>query len=240
MLLIISAVAALLSGATMSPADTVRFSGYTWDVRPSGIGDPGPNNWDQNNIWVDGNGYLHLRLTQRNGKWYCCEVSTQSHLGFGRYQFWLVGRVDKLDKNVVFGLFNYPTADVGPDTTHEIDIEFAKWGDLVTPIGNYTVWPTTTSVSCDTKPFSFILNGDFSTHCFTWAPTSVFFQSQHGHCDDNSYQFASWSYHPRNPATYISQKPMPVHINLWCFEGRAPSNGQQVELVVRAFKFTPM
>jgi Glycosyl hydrolases family 16 len=239
-MLIISTVAALLAGGAMCHAGTIRFSGYTWDVRPSGSGGPGPNNWDQNNVWVDGRGYLHLRLTKRNNRWYCSEVSTQNRLGFGRYQFWIVGRVDKLDKNVVFGLFNYPTSDVGPDGTHEIDIEFAKWGSSSARIGNYTVWPATTGVSRGAKTFSFTLNGDWSTHRFTWSPQSVFFQSQHGHYDNNSYQFASWLYQPRNPTTYISRKPMPVHINLWCYDGRAPSNGQQVEVVVRAFKFTPM
>ena len=35
----------------------------------------------------------------------------------------------------------YPTPDVGPDGTHEIDIEFAKWGVPDAKIGNYTVWP---------------------------------------------------------------------------------------------------
>jgi hypothetical protein len=44
-------------------------------------------------------------------------------MGFGRYQFWIEGRVDRLDPNVVLGLLNYPTPDVGPDATNEIDID---------------------------------------------------------------------------------------------------------------------
>ena len=39
------------------------------------------------------------------------------------------GRLDQLDDNVTLGLFSYPTGDVGPDGTHEIDLEFARWGD---------------------------------------------------------------------------------------------------------------
>lgn len=237
--MIASAIAALMATGAASHAGTISFSGYTWEVRPSGRGGPGPNYWDPNNVWVDSNGYLHLRLTQRNGRWYCSEVYTQNRLGFGRYQFWLIGRVDKLDRNVVLGLFNYPTPDVGPDGTNEIDIEFAKWGSSFAPAGNYTVWPTTTSVSHRTKSFPFSLKGDWSTHRFTWSSTRVFFQSQDGHYDDNSYQFAKWLYQPRKPATYVPQKPMPVHINLWCYNGHGPSNGQQVELIISAFKFTP-
>jgi hypothetical protein len=33
---------------------------------------------------------------------------------------------------------------------------------------------------------------------------------------------------------------MQVHINLWCFKGLAPENGQEVEVVIRAFNFTPL
>jgi hypothetical protein len=51
------------------------------------------------------------------------------------HQFWVFGRIDKLDPNVVFGLFGYPIANVEPDGTHEIDIEFAKWGASQAPIG---------------------------------------------------------------------------------------------------------
>ena len=231
-------IASLVTGAA-AQAGTINFSGYTWEVRPAGDGGPGPNHWDPNNVSVDANGYLHLRLTQRNGQWFCAEVYTQQRLGFGRYQFWVIGRVDKLDRNVVFGLFNYPTADVGPDGTQEIDIEFSRWGQAIAPNGNYTVWPAVVGLSQKSKTFPFLLNGDFSTHRFTWNPTSVFFQSLHGHQDNNTNQFSSWLYQPVNPTTRIAQKPMPVHLNLWSFGGRPPSNGAQVELVVRAFKFTP-
>ena len=75
------------------------------------------------------------------------EVLTKDRSGFGRYQFWVVGRVDRLDPNVVFGLFNYPTPDIGPDGTNEIDIEFAKWGKPEAPMGNYTVWSTANRVA---------------------------------------------------------------------------------------------
>jgi hypothetical protein len=239
-MLLISAIVLLMATGLASQAETVSFSGFTWIVRASGRGGPGPNNWDQNNVRVDTNGFLHLRLTHRNDQWYCAEVYTQKRLGFGQYQFWLEGRVDKMDRNVVLGLFNYPTSDVGPDGTHEIDIEFAQWGNSSAPSGNYTVWPVKTSVKRETKPFSFALNGDLSTHRFTWGPTNVLFKSLDGQVDDESHSLASWLYQPTNPATVISQQPMPVHINLWCFRSEAPSNNQGLELIIRAFKFTPM
>ena len=84
------------------------------------------------------------------------------------------------------------------------------------------------------------LNGTYTTHRFIWNPNSVTFQSLHGHHDDNSNYLADWLYEPQNPASYIPQKAMPVDINLWLFQGQPPRNGQQVELIVRSFKFTPL
>jgi hypothetical protein len=220
-------------------SDGITFSGYDWIVRPSGMGGPGPNQWDERNVWVDDRGELHLKLAARDGKWYCSEIHTRKPLGFGRYQFWVVGRLDELDPNVVFGLFNYPTRDVGPDGTHEIDIEFAQWGKKSAAAGNYTVWPARKGLKQTSNVFAFILNGDYSTHRFVWSSTSVDFQSLHGHEDDDHNQYSRWQFKPSDPVSSISQKPMPLHINLWCFKGRPPTDGKPVELVVRSFTFTP-
>ncbi|MBM3878364.1 MAG: hypothetical protein FJ387_01375 [Verrucomicrobia bacterium] len=85
-------------------AREIVFAGHTWTVR-SGQGGPGPNAWDQNNVWLDAATNLHLKIARREGKWSCAEVTLQKRLGFGRYQFQTVGRVDHLDENVVLGLF---------------------------------------------------------------------------------------------------------------------------------------
>src|SRR5512133_1750547 len=237
--MVLCVIAALLVGAALSQAATVTFSGYSWVIRQPGRGGPGPNNWGPDNVLVDTNGYLHLRLTHRDGKWYCAEVYTQERLGFGRYEFWLAGPVDKLDRNVVLGLFNYPTSDVGPDGTHEIDIEFARWGNPTAPIGNYTVWPATNNVKRESKSFAFTLDRDSSRHCLTWSPTNIFFQSNAG-VEDKNRQLAGWRFQPINAPPHISQNPMPVHLNLWCFKGQPPSDGQPVEIIVRAFLFSPL
>ena len=75
------------------------------------------------------------------------------------------------------------------------------------------------------------LNGDYTTHRFGWSSTSVAFQSLHGHRDDDSGEFAAWVYEPRDPVDQIGHQPMPVRINLWLFNGHAPGNHQQVELI---------
>ncbi len=222
-----------------SVSTTIQFSGYQWDVR-SGTGGPGPNTWDPANVWVDAQGALHLKITAQGGAWSCAEVSTKKRFGFGRYQFQVISPLDQLDRNVVLGLFNYPTPDVGVDGTNEIDIEFARWGDEANPPGNYTVWPAQAGLAPRTHPFSFALDGTYTTHRFTWSSRRIFFQSLYGHRNDNRNRFASWVYRPSAYAKYIPQKPMPVHLNLWLFQGLPPTDGQEVEAIVKSFKFTKL
>ncbi|HLK55948.1 MAG TPA: glycoside hydrolase family 16 protein [Chthonomonadaceae bacterium] len=225
---------------TLAAETTLKFSGYEWTVKSGDKLGPGPNRWSPDNVWVDKAGALHLKIAQSDGVWQCAEVSTKKRFGFGTYQFQVAGRVDRLDKNVVLGLFNYPTSDVGKDGTHEMDIEFAHWGNEKAPIGNYTVWPVKTGAHNASSSFSFTLNGDYSTQRFTWKPDSLLFQSLHGHRDDDKNEFQRWLFQPAMPQDAISQQPMPVLINLWLFHGQAPSDGKPVEIVIKQFKFTSL
>ena len=58
-------------------------------------------------------------------------------------------------------------------------------------------------------------------------------------CLITSTQFAIWQYQPPDPASFIGDKPMPVEINLWLFKGQPPKDGQQIEVIIRSFNFTP-
>ena len=225
--------AGLFLPAFLMQAGEIRFGGYAWSVR-SGRGGPGPNQWEKTNVWLDASTNLHLKISQHDGKWSCAEITMQKRLGFGRYEFQTVGRLDRLDDNVVLGLFNYPSSDVGPDATHEIDIEFARWGQSKNPMGNFTVWPVEKGLKHVTKPFPFKLTEDQTTHQFTWSRGQILFQSSNGHTE-----LAKWIYSPPEPTRQISQQSMPVHINLWLFRGMPPKNKQEVEVILRAFKFTP-
>jgi hypothetical protein len=228
-------------GLCVSPAamgKELGFGGYKWTVR-SGQGGPGPNRWDEQNVWLDAATNLHLKISHRDGQWSCAEVTLQPRLGFGRYEFRTSGRLDRFDDNVVLGLFNYPTRDIGPDATHEIDIEYARWGEARHPMGNFTVWPVEPGLKQVTHSFPFVLAGEDATHRFAWSRSQVGFQLLEGHRDDDSRELAQWIYRPAEPARFLSQQPMPVHLNLWLFRGRPPKDGQEVEVVIRGFKFIP-
>jgi len=221
---------------------TIQFSGYEWIVRDQGsdLSGPGPNLWDGSNVWVDESGSLHLELSHAKDGWHSSEVTMTQRLGFGRYQFQVIGPIGQLDPNIVLGLFNYPTEDVGPDGTNEIDIEFAHWGNPAAPIGNFTVWPVQDGVTNTSVSFPVELNGTYTTHRFTWESQQIFFQSLHGHTDGNENEFANWLYQPEEPSAHISQQPMPIHINLWLFQGQPPTNGSEVEVIIHNFSFTPI
>lgn len=232
------ALGLVLGSRSLVEAKTIQFGGYEWNVR-SGNGGPGPNAWGETNVWLDASGFLHLKISQQDGKWACAELTMQKRLGFGRYQFQIDGRLDRFDDNVVLGLFNYPTRDVGGDESNEIDIEFARWGNPKYPMGNFTVWPVEKGWKPKSKTFDFTLTGEGSTHRFDWNPTRVLYQSLQGHRDDDQQEIIRWEFKPEDPAKSIAREPMPVHLNLWLFKGHPPKDGKEVEIVVRSFKFTP-
>jgi hypothetical protein len=230
--------AVFLAFSFSSLAKEIDFAGYTWTVR-SGQGGPGPNTWDESNVWLDSSTNLHLRISHRDGQWRCAEVTMRQRLGFGQYRFRVRGPLDCLDENVVLGLFSYPTGEVGPDETHEIDIEFARWGNAENPIGNYTVWPVDKSLKQVTTPFPFACTDDRTTHLFIRKRERVEFRSLQGHQKGGGEEIARWTYKPDEAAQRISQQPMPIHINLWLFKGMAPNNGQEVEVIIHQFTYTP-
>ena len=224
---------------------TIAFSGYQWEVRAKSQGGPGPNIWDDANAQVDDKGRLHLKITsdlnpEGYAEWRCVELSTLQRMGLGRYQFQVIGRIDRLDRNVVLGLFKYPTPDVGADGTNEIDIEFAQWGRATANNADYVVYPAFgPRVREDNLEFRVALEGDYTTHRFLWESDQVTFQSLYGHRDDDTNEFERWQYKP-NEARLIPQQPTPVRINLWLFRGMAPFDNAEVEIVISQFAFTPV
>jgi hypothetical protein len=213
----------------------LQFSGYDWRLKAGDRMGPGPNAWSAANAWVDKQGYLHLKISQQQGKWYCAEVGMTKPLGFGTYEFQVAGRVDTLDPNVVLGLFNYPPPEIGPDTTNEIDIEFSRWSIPTAPNGNFTVWPAKIGVKESEQTFRFSLTGNDTINRFTWRPDGILFE-----CLQNGKMLGRWDYRPENAADRVPQKPLPVLINLWLNQGRAPTDGKEVEIVLRRFTFTPL
>jgi len=238
--LIVLVASALGIAPGIPRAQSIDFGGYNWQVR-SGTGGPGPNTFAAGNVSLDANGYLHLKIAHSHNTWTCAEVFTDAELGFGTYQFKIIGRPDQLDDNVVLGLFNYTTPEIGPDGTNEIDIEFATWGGSQPQHGNWTVWPAVqqAGIVATTQSYDTTLTGDTSTHRLAWTPKQVHYESLYGISDDDTGLYQTWTFAPADYTLRVPQHAIPVHMNLWLLQGNAPTDRQDVDITIAEFKFIP-
>jgi len=208
---------------TSVPPRCVVFAGLQWVAKASPAFDPGPNAWsdDGENVWVDDRG-LHLRITNRGGRWYAAEVVLNESLGLGTYTFRTETRLESLDPVVVFGLFTYNYPD--PAFAHrELDVEFSRsLGFIPGANAHFTVQPFRSPGH--THDFTIAAGSTPTmTHSIDWRSERVVFQSG----------TEQWSF-------VEAAVPAPggenVRINLWPFGGRAPTGGG-LEIVVSAFEF---
>ncbi|MFA5805005.1 MAG: hypothetical protein WC879_10210 [Melioribacteraceae bacterium] len=160
-------------------------------------------------------------------------------LSFGTYQWNVVGRIDSLDKNIVLGLFQYR----GPDGQNEIDIEMAKFEDQSTESGNFSVYPSKSGIDYSSNTFAISLSGNYTTHRYKWNSDSVIFQTLAGHRDDDINEIKRWECIPSSTSNdysdHIPQLSMPVYINLWLRSGQPPSDGNEVEIIIKSFRYSP-
>lgn len=229
----------------MKQTRTINWSGYTWNVKDThgGKWGPGPNYFSSShdNVWVDDAGRLHLKVTRCNGIWYCAEIFSTQTFGYGTYRFFIDGRPDQFDPNIVLGLFTYDSisADAPAVYHREIDIEFAKWGDPHALNTQYSIQPPKAS---NTESFQTLLNGYRSTHSFKWTPSEIKFMSLHGHYSEPPnplewYLIKDWSYTGEDIPNTRNEK---AHLNLWLMDGRAPIDQQDAEIVITKFEFEPL
>jgi len=212
------------------PGTTVAFSGYSWAVKSStGLVGPGPNVFSSSteNVWVDADGQLHLRITSRDGRWLSAEVFLDHSLGYGTYKFTIASPVGALDPNAVLGLFTW---NDDPAYNHrELDVEFARWGNAGDPTNaQYVVQPydRVGNLTRFVEPLSAP-----SVHAFTWGAKGVNFAST----DATGHTIANWRYTGSNVPRAGGER---THINLWLNRGLAPANGAEVEVVLSRFTFT--
>ncbi len=219
----------------------ISFSGYDWWVKdsPGQVG-PGPNYFSSssNNVWLDAQGRLHLRITNRSNQWQCAELVTRRSFGCGHYRFELESTVNDLNSGAVLGLFTW--SDDPAYAHREIDVECSRWrnaGDSNN--AQFVVQPW--DVSGHLTRYAVAAGLTQSTHMFTWETNRVRFQSQRG-----------W-YSPTPAATNVIREwtfsdapavPQPgdenVRLNLWLVNGDAPAGNSEVEFVIRSFHFLPL
>ena len=209
------------------------FAGLTWE-RKGGCGGPGPNGWEPANVTLEGDG-VHLRLARRSGRWVAAEIRTAAPVPTGSYSFRLVGRSDLLDPNVVLGTFLYDDAagEASDPCPAELDLESSRFGDPLGPNGHFVTYGSSACGASDLRSFSYALTGDFTTHQIEWSPGAVTYSLLHGHrCSPEvpEHLIARRSFvSPLVPAA----GGMRLHVNLGAFAGQAPTDQQDVEVVIR-------
>jgi hypothetical protein len=209
----------------------VHFSGYDWVVRSAGSDRGGESNaYDPENVWTDEKGYLHLRMTDRNGKWTCAEVHLDHSLGYGTYRFVVQDSVH-LQPSAVVGIFTWDDVR-SQDFRNELDIELSRWGNPVYENAQYVVQPfyVPENVSRFQAPAGVL------THEFRWEPDRVAFRTVQGATMDAREK-------PVSQHVFTSGIPRPasetVHIDMYEFHYSRNSSHPPSEVVIEKFEYLP-
>lgn len=226
-------------GATNEPdPDTnpidriISFSGFDWIVRTTGEAKqgPGPNLFSdaQENVWVDEQGRLHLKIVQKGGLWYCSGVILRRSMGYGKYVFYISSDLSKLDKQVVAGLFTYK------NDNEEIDIEFSRWGVADNQDSQFAVQPS--EKAGNKERYDLQLLGVQSTHAFNWQPNKIEFISLQGHGLTSGVEniIHEWAYIGGDIPPENEER---LRMNLWLFRGVAPSDLKDQEIIIEKVEF---
>lgn len=210
---------------------TIHFSGYDWLVRAAGADRGGePNYFDPENAWVDKNGFLHLRMGERNGQWMIAEVSLTRSLGYGTYKF-VVQDSARLNPSAVLGLYTRDDIRSG-DFRDEMDIELSQWADPKNKNAQYVVQP----FYIPENLFRFVAPPGVVTHSFRWEPGKASFRSVEGASLDSTAR-------PISQHVFTSGIPTPanetIHIDLYEYHHLTHPSHQASEVVIEKFEYLP-
>jgi hypothetical protein len=218
----------------------VSFSGYDWWVKTGpGLVGPGPNYFSDstNNVWIDDQARLHLRITNRSNQWQCAEIVTKRTFGYGSYRFELASVVDNLNPSDVLGLFTW--SDDPAYTHREIDIECGRWanpGDVNN--AQYVVQPWDSPGHLVRYAAPAALTN--STHSFAWQTNLISYEAVRGSYSPNPATtniISTWVFN--NVADVPQTGDENVRINFWLINGNPPTDNQEQEFIVKNFQFVP-
>ncbi len=200
----------------------VDFSGYEWDVRQT-PGTPGGsrNLYDPENVTVDKDGFLHLRIAKKGAAWTSSEVDMPRSLGYGSYRF-VVRNVAHLEPAAVLAMTTWD--DAGP--YREIDIEIGRWGESSGKNAQYVIQP----YYIPANVVRFLAPPGRLAYSFVWEPGKVSFQTAR-------------DAHPIAAHVFTSGIPSPgsesVRLNLYVFANQRNPLRHEVEVIIEKFEYLP-
>ena len=229
--------------APTSSSHSLAWKGHTWNITNGGMAGVAKGN--PANVFVDKNGYVHLRIVNSSGVYTASEIFSKDKMGYGTYQWWIQGSIDNMDKSTVLGLFPYgPVAGIGKDAENELDIEFSKWNNTLCSgacNADFTFYPSTGNVGLGPTERDFniaLKGGTLTTARLVWTPISVTGTVMSGlqPIGTTASVLKTWTFAPSDYKARIPQQPMPTGMNLWCFKSLPASNQ---EVILQDFQFLP-
>lgn len=234
------------------------FSGYEWSVKrvikPGCRFGPGLNYFSDapNDVRVDANGFLHLRIRKVLDTWYSSEVVLHKPLGlnkppgYGTYVFRTNSRVDIMDANMVLGMFTWDNKSIPTHPTHrEMDIELARWGNPSEfTNAQFALQPCNQCPGCSNNCSRFRVNltntNKYITYYMIWSPGKVEFKAyrgRHGITPPAISPIHEWT---RTGTDVPTRGKASIRINFWLFRGLPPLNGNGAEVIIEKFIFQPL
>jgi hypothetical protein len=221
---------ASVSGAPpgTQPVETLRFSGYDWEVRRLASDRAGTRNvFDPANAWVDDRGFLHLRIAHGAEGWTCAEVKLTRSLGYGTYVF-VVSDTSQLEPSAVLTLFTREDDGTDPNS-REMCLEISRWGDPASTNAQYVVQPYYVAANVS----RFAAPAGALTHSFRWEAGRIAFRTVRG---EAGTQVVS-------EHTFTSGVPSAggetARMNLYVFGNTAHPLRNEAEVVIEKFEFLP-
>lgn len=211
---------------------TLQFSGYTWEIRqiPSNRG--GDNDFSPDNVSIDAQGSMHLRIAKRESDWTSAEVRLTRSLGYGTYAF-VVRDTSQIDPAATLGLFTWD--DLGADQNHRgIDIEISQWGVAASKNAQYLIQPFYVPANV----FRFGAPAGRLTHAFRWQPGRVSFTTSRLPLGAGRAALPPIAAHD-----FTAGVPQPggenARISLYVFRDAPVPLRREVEVVIEKFEYLP-
>lgn len=245
--------------------DSIRFAGLDWTVKihENSQWGPGPNYFsgDEQDITIDSVGALHMKIVNRGGKWLSTEVVSDKNMGFGTYVFTVDADLENIPDNIVLGLFTWDNNTFQTDGNSEVDVEVSKWNNKAeTRTLQYGVQPIFFGQFNEERKhrpqYDLGTLKGLTTHAFTWTETEITWISYAGPTYGQGKVLGEWSFDNTQPARVKREGgqtsdpiviPQPgsetnARINLWLVNdgGQGPSNGKELEIVIKDFKYIPL